>query len=254
MNDNFYTNGFRVFRFENINSTNAFIHDKIVDGQDVTDFVAVADHQTAGKGMGENRWESEAGKNLLFSLALDVSFLKAEEQFGISQAVAVAISSVVKKKLVEHEIFIKWPNDIYVSERKLAGILIQNTLSGMMMQTTVIGVGLNVNQMDFSADVPNPVSLKMLENEDVNLDALLIDLLVEIKGNVESLRTESGKKHIDDVYKNRLFRFGKWADYEYESEVKSMIINGYDKFGRLCLSDKNGRELICDVKEIRFIM
>ncbi|MCQ2322868.1 MAG: biotin--[acetyl-CoA-carboxylase] ligase [Bacteroidales bacterium] len=258
MNENMSFNGFEIFVFDELQSTNDFLHDRISAGIDIDDTVVVARHQTAGKGMGNNRWESQDGKNLLFSIALNVSFLKAEEQFKISQAVAVAILNVISTKLlnVSNSLIssIKWPNDIYINSRKLAGMLIQNTISGMMMQTSIVGIGLNVNQMEFDDNVPNPVSLKMLTGIDFDLDLLLKELIINIKTAVESLRTESGKLSVDEIYRNNLFRFGQWADYEIDNEIKTLIINGYDKYGRLCLCDKNGHDFVCDIKEIRFIV
>jgi len=269
MNEKSAFNGFEILTFDELTSTNSLLYEKIAANADISDMVVVARHQTAGKGMGENRWESEAGKNLLFSIALNVSFLKAEEQFKISQAVATAILNVISNKLLissntltpNHLISsntlntsIKWPNDIYINSRKLAGMLIQNTLSGMMMSHSIIGIGLNVNQIGFSGNVPNPVSLKMATGKDFNLDLLLNELIINIKDSVEQLRTDFGKEMIDLEYKKHLFRLGEWAEYEYEGKVKTMIINGYDKYGRLCLSDKNGHETVCDIKEIKFIL
>lgn len=250
--------GFEILVFDELQSTNAFLHDKISAGTDIDGVVVVARHQTAGKGMGDNRWESMAGENLLFSIALNVSFLKAEEQFRISQAVAIAILDVISNKLLNTSnslvSSIKWPNDIYVGQKKLAGMLIQNTLSGMMMQTSIIGIGLNVNQMEFSDDLPNPVSLKMLTGVDFDLDMLLNELIVNIKDSVKKLQTEQGKEDVDVIYRKNLFRYGEWADYEIGGEFKTLKINGYDKYGRLCLCDKNGRDYLCDIKEIRFIV
>lgn len=276
MGENFGLENMKIFHFEEVSSTNTILRDMMADGCDVAGTVVVAGHQTAGKGMGENRWESEPNKNLLFSIALNVSFLKAEEQFKISQAVAVAILNVISPKLltssnssnssnpsnssnslnssISSNPSIKWPNDVYVGSKKLAGMLIQNTISGMQMQTAIIGIGLNVNQLKFGGNIPNPVSLKMLTGNDFDLESLLDELIVNINDAVEDLRTEQGKERIDVAYRKRLFRCGEWAEYEYEGEIKSMIINGYDKYGRLCLSDKNGHEVVCDIKEIRFIL
>lgn len=122
------------------------------------------------------------------------------------------------------------------------------------MQTTIIGIGLNVNQLKFGKDIPNPVSLKMLTGNEFDLEKLLNELIVNINDAVEDLRTEHGKEIIDSAYRNNLFRCGEWAEYDYKGEIKTMIINGYDKYGRLCLSDKNGHEVVCDIKEIRFIL
>ena len=258
MGENFGLENMKILHFEEVSSTNTILRDMMSDGCDVAGTVVVAGHQTAGKGMGENRWESEPNKNLLFSIALNVSFLKAEEQFKISQAVAVAILNVISPKLLTPSNYsnpsIKWPNDVYVGSKKLAGMLIQNTISGMQMQTAIIGIGLNVNQLKFGGNIPNPVSLKMLTGNDFDLESLLDELIVNINDAVENLRTEQGKERIDIAYRKRLFRCGEWAEYEYEGEIKSMIINGYDKYGRLCLSDKNGHEVVCDIKEVRFIL
>jgi len=133
-------------------------------------------------------------------------------------------------------------------------MLIQNTLSGMMMDNTIIGIGLNVNQIHFSENIPNPISLKMATGKEFDLDLLLNELIINIKNSVEQLRTDFGKEMIDLAYRKQLFRFGEWAEYEHEGETKTMIINGYDKYGRLCLSDKNGHEIVCDIKEIKFIL
>ena len=258
MSEKYGLENMKILHFEEVSSTNTILRDMMADGCDIAGTVVVAGHQTAGKGMGENRWESEPGENLLFSIALNVSFLKAEEQFRISQAVAVAILNVISPKLLtpsnSSNSSIKWPNDIYVGSKKLAGMLIQNTISGIMMQTTIIGIGLNVNQLKFGKDIPNPVSLKMLTGNDFDLEKLLNELIVNINDAVEDLRTEHGKEIIDAAYRNNLFRYGEWAEYDYKGEIKTMIINGYDKYGRLCLSDKDGHEVVCDIKEIRFIL
>lgn len=264
MSEKYGLENMKILHFEEVSSTNTILRDMMADGCDIAGTVVVAGHQTAGKGMGENRWESKPGENLLFSIALNVSFLKAEEQFRISQAVAVAILNVISPKLLTPSnssnslnslnSSIKWPNDIYVGSKKLAGILIQNSISGMMMQTTIIGIGLNVNQLKFGKDIPNPVSLKMLTRSGFDLKSLFDELIVNIKNAVEDLRTEQGREIIDSAYRNNLFRCGEWAEYDYKGEVKTMIINGYDKYGRLCLSDKDGHEVVCDIKEIRFIL
>ena len=263
MGENFGLENMKILHFEEVSSTNTILRDMMADGCDVAGTVIVAGHQTAGKGMGENRWESEPNKNLLFSIALNVSFLKAEEQFKISQAVAVAILNVISPKLLtpsnssnslnssissnssnpsissnpsnpsissnSSNPSIKWPNDVYVGSKKLAGMLIQNSISGIMMQTTIIGIGLNVNQLKFGKDIPNPVSLKMLTGNEFDLEKLLNELIVNINDAVEDLRTEHGKEIIDAAYRNNLFRCGEWAEYDYKGEVKTMIINGYDK-------------------------
>jgi BirA family biotin operon repressor/biotin-[acetyl-CoA-carboxylase] ligase len=242
----------KILHFDEINSTNVFLYDKISENNDISDMVVVAAHQTAGRGMDKNRWESEAGKNLLFSIALNVNFLEAENQFKISQAVSVAIVETLSQFVDDKRLFIKWPNDIYFGDKKLAGMLIQNTIEGRMMGVSIIGIGLNVNQIEFSKDIPNPISLKMISGQDFDLDNLLNQLVSSIKTKVESLRYKENQNEINEKYVSRSYRFGIWSDYFYQNQVKSMIINGFDKYGRLLLHDKEGAEIICDVKELQF--
>ena len=242
----------KILHFDEINSTNVFLYDKISENNDISDMVVVAAHQTAGRGMDKNRWESEAGKNLLFSIALNVNFLEAENQFKISQAVSVAIVETLSQFVDDKRLFIKWPNDIYFGDKKLAGMLIQNTIEGRMMGVSIIGIGLNVNQIEFSKDIPNPISLKMISGRDFDLDNLLNQLVLSIKTKVESLRDKENQNEINEKYVSRSYRFGIWSDYFYRNQVKSMIIRGFDKYGRLLLHDKEGAEIVCDVKELQF--
>lgn len=242
----------KILRFDEINSTNVYLYDKISEKNDISDTVVVAAHQTAGRGMDKNRWESEAGKNLLFSIALNVNFLEAENQFKISQAVSVAIVETLSQFVDNQQLYIKWPNDIYFGEKKLAGMLIQNTIEGRMMGVSIIGIGLNVNQIEFSSDIPNPISLKQISGEDFDLENLLNLLIKNIKSSVEGLRIKENQIAINEKYISKAYRYRQWADYLYKNKVKSMIINGFDCYGRLILEDQSGDEIICDVKELQF--
>ena len=242
----------KILRFDELKSTNVYLYDKISEKHDISDTVVVAAHQTEGRGMDKNRWESEAGKNLLFSIALNVNFLEASNQFKISQAVSVAIVDTLLQFIDNQNLSIKWPNDIYFGDKKLAGMLIQNTIEGRMMGVSIIGIGLNVNQLGFSEDIPNPISLKMITGKDFDLDNLLNLLIINIKKSVESLKSEKNQEEINEKYISKSYRFGIWADYLYKNEIKSLKINGFDKYGRLLLSDKEGAEIVCDVKELQF--
>ena len=242
----------KILHFDEINSTNVFLYDKMAEKNDISDTVVVAAHQTAGRGMDKNRWESEAGKNLLFSIALKINFLEAENQFKISQAVSVAIVETLQNIINSDKFFIKWPNDIYFGDKKLAGMLIQNTIEGRMMGTSIIGIGLNVNQMEFSKDIPNPISLKLITSKSIDLDYLLNLLISSIKNSVESLRFESNQKEINEKYISKSYRFGIWSDYFHQNQVKQLKITGFDKYGRLLLQDKEGAVIVCDVKELQF--
>jgi len=242
----------KILRFDELKSTNLFLYDKISEKHDITDMVVVASHQTDGRGMDKNKWQSEACKNLLFSIALNVNFLEAENQFKISQAVSFAIVKTLENMILEADFSIKWPNDIYFGDKKLAGILIQNTVEGMMMGFSIIGIGLNVNQTLFSKELPNPISLKMITGKDFNLDNVLNLLIVNIKDAVESLRSDEMCAEINRKYIEKLYRYREWAFYKHQNQVKQLIIIGFDKYGRLLLQDKEGAAIVCDVKELQF--
>ena len=246
----------KITHFKNIDSTNSYLQNLLDKGEDVADNVVVTDFQTSGKGQGKNVWQSEDGKNLLFSIALDMSFLKAEDQFLLTQMVSVAMIDVLKKYLPEESLFIKWPNDIYFNDKKIAGILIKNEIKGMMLGTSIIGIGLNVNQTYFDKSLPNPISMKMITGKDYDLEEVLMEVAKSQSRRVAELQrqqsTVNSQQLIANSYINHLYRYNQWAFYEHEGEVKEMMITGYDRFGRLILKEKNDREVVCDLKEILF--
>lgn len=247
----------KITRFKTLESTNQYLQNLLNEGIDIVDNIVVTDYQTSGKGQGKNVWESEDGKNLLFSIALDMSFLKAENQFILTQIVSVTMINVLKNYLPEESLFIKWPNDIYFNDKKIAGILIKNEIKGMMMGTSIIGIGLNVNQTSFDDNLPNPISMKMITGKDFDLDELLSAISYQLSVNSQQ-SIVNGQQQIFNFqfstfnYTNKLYRYKQWASYEHEGVVKEMMIIGYDQFGRLILKEKNDREVVCDLKEISF--
>ena len=251
----------KITHFKTLESTNQYLQNLLNEGVDIVNNVVVTDFQTSGKGQGKNVWQSENGKNLLFSIALDMSFLKAENQFLLTQIVSVTMIDVLKKYLPEESLFIKWPNDIYFNDKKIAGILIKNEIKGMMMGTSIIGIGLNVNQTSFDENLPNPISMKMITGKEYNLETLLNDICFELKTNANSQQptvnsqqpTTNSQQPTANSYTNKLYRYNQWASYEHEGAVKEMMIIGYDQFGRLILKEKNDREVVCDLKEISFV-
>ena len=235
----------KITHFKTLESTNQYLQNLLNEGIDIVDNIVVTDYQTSGKGQGKNVWESEDGKNLLFSIALDMSFLKAENQFLLTQIVSVTMINVLKKYLPEESLSIKWPNDIYFNDKKIAGILIKNEIKGMMMGTSIIGIGLNVNQTSFDKNLPNPISMKMITGNYFELEELLSAISYQ-------LSTVNSQQSTVNSYTDKLYRYKQWAFYEHEGQVKEMMIIGYDQFGRLILKEKNDREVVCDLKEISF--
>ena len=151
----------KIIHIDETDSTNRWIKE---NGSG--DMVVVADYQTAGRGCGTNKWESERGKNLLFSILIHPVEVPVMRQFHISMAISMAIFDALEQYI--GDVSIKWPNDIYWRNGKLGGILIENRLQGGCIKDCIIGIGLNVNQEQFFSDAPNPVSLKQIHAEDTD--------------------------------------------------------------------------------------
>lgn len=237
--------------FAQLDSTNAYLQRKQSEN-DIRGWVVSADEQTAGKGMGNNGWESEAGKNLTFSLALDVGFLPAERQFLLSEAVALGLIHALDALLPEERLHIKWPNDIYYENRKLAGILINSTIKADKMDVSIIGIGLNVNQIRFNDWPTHPISMKMITGKDYDLRPLLEQVAEHILTMVQQL--QSAPTTIEQDYLKRLFRYRIWGDYEVAGKTMKLFIEGIDSFGRLMMVDEMRKEYCFDVKEIKFVV
>ncbi len=240
----------KYYHFDQLDSTNAYLQ-RMQSEHNIRNWVVSADEQTAGKGMGNNGWESEKGKNLTFSLAVDMGFLPAERQFLLSEAVALGIIEVLDKTLPTEQLSIKWPNDIYYGNCKLAGILINSTIKANMMDLSIIGIGLNVNQMQFQDWPTHPISLKMITGNEYDLKPLLEQIASQVIKKVKLLKIDPTV--IEQDYLKRLFRYQTWADYEVGGNVRRLFMTGIDPFGRLMLVDEADNSYCFDIKEIRFL-
>lgn len=246
---------YRFLRLEKVDSTNAFFQE--MPERKRVGCVVYADEQTAGKGMGTNSWESSPGLNLTFSMGVDMSFLNAAEQFLLSQAVPLGLLDVLDTMVLgcasDVSLKVKWPNDLFFGNKKLCGILINSTIRGMEMGVSVIGIGLNVNQLRFQDWPTHPVSLKLILGHEIELEPLLKRLVESVDHRVNLLRTEEGIAKIKKDYLDRLYRYHTWADYEIKGEVVKRYITGIDPFGRLETLDESGKMFVYDIKEIKFI-
>ncbi|MCI6161153.1 MAG: biotin--[acetyl-CoA-carboxylase] ligase [Prevotellaceae bacterium] len=160
----------KTLYIKEVESTNDYLwRYRPAEGEDMT--VAWTDFQSAGRGCGTNRWESEKGKNLTFSLLVHPQGIPAEKQFILSMANAVAL----KQTLDEYvgDVRIKWPNDIYWRNKKLCGTLIESRLCGKHIKDCIIGTGINVNQQNFCGDAPNPVSICQIVGHETEREEML---------------------------------------------------------------------------------
>ena len=215
-----------------------------------------ADFQTSGHGQATNRWESEDGKNLLFSLLLRPTVIPAAEQFVITELVTLAIINALQDE-IRQKITIKWPNDIYVGDKKLCGILIENALCGPVIDTCIVGIGININQELFVSDAPNPVSLKQLNGRDNDRG----DILEEIYQNIlnyydylaDNWQNNDIKQSLYYEYMNNLYRRIGYHNYSTpEGEHFRAEIEDIGPQGHLTLRLESGELRTFAFKEVIF--
>ena len=185
-----------IIWYDTLESTNSEARRHISDVDKMSVTAAVC--QTAGRGQGDHSWTSDAGANLTFSVTLKPRDLAARDALMLTQATTHAISRYLALKGITTRI--KWPNDVYVGEHKICGILIENILSGKDIAASIIGIGLNVNQVSFPADLPNPISIAALTGRSYDIRAELESLVSEISESVRLLDSQDGRTMLDDWF------------------------------------------------------
>ncbi|MHC1778994.1 MAG: biotin--[acetyl-CoA-carboxylase] ligase [Bacteroidales bacterium] len=240
--------------YDTIDSTNSEAIRQFEQCDDFT--VYAAKYQTGGRGQKGTKWESETGKNLTFSLIIKPSNLKARTQFVISQIVTVGLKNYLNSAGIDAKI--KWPNDIYVGDRKICGILIESFLSGDRLSGSVIGIGLNVNQRAFLSDAPNPVSMSIITGKEYNLEDELQELTNHINNlyNNYIINSIDGDNTLEKEYLNSLYRRDAWFNYEdvATGEVFCARIKGIDRSACLILERENGMRKSYSFKEVKYIL
>lgn len=244
----------KIIRLHSTHSTNDYLTEKLRSKAVTTEgAVVVAMEQTQGKGMDKNTWESEPGKNLTFSILLTPYFLKAEQQFMLNKAVSLGVFDFVKNHVNQQPVTIKWPNDIFVKDKKIAGILISNSIEGNELSHSVVGIGININQQKFPQTVHNPVSFSMILRKELELEELLTDLLYWLENRYEQL-VKNEWTRINDNYLDSLYRLNEQHQYIYNGVQILAKITGISEYGQLRLTTSHHEKLECDFKEIKFVI
>lgn len=213
--------------------------------------LVTAEFQTSGRGQRGTLWESNRSDNLLFSIVVRPDFLTADRQFLLSEAISLAIAETLAELV--GNITIKWPNDIYVGDRKICGMLLEHRLCGRKISHSLIGVGLNVNQSLFRSDAPNPVSLRQLLGRQTSRENLLgkiVDRFNQLLGLLQ--RGETDLLHY--AYCHRLYRRTERHFYSDGKEIFAARIIDVEPQGRLLLRDDNGLVRSYAFKEVRFVL
>lgn len=238
----------KIIRLKEIDSTNRFLRE-LKDEQEDEMVVAVADFQTAGKGQGSHTWESEAGKNLLFSIKVNPRWVPVRQQFLLSMAGAIAIKEALETYV--DGITLKWPNDVYWNDKKISGTLIETSIDSKGIKTCIFGIGINVNQEAFHSDAPNPVSLRQILGHEVDKDELLQKVIEGFRRYYELLRCAdymdvSGIYHLS-LYRRKGFHRYEDADGDFEGAFVEVEDDGH-----LILHDKQGVIRSYSFGEVKF--
>lgn len=240
-----------IIHFEVAESTHTMLQEMANRGDMVCGKVLSADFQTKGRGQGSNIWHSKAGHNIMMSFCWCPVALSASRQFGISVAVSVAIAKILRHHQIP-DIKIKWPNDIWSGERKLAGMLVSNTVSGSTITQSIVSVGLNVNESDFPVELPNPVSMRMLTGIEYDRTLLMrqvLDLIGEYLGLIEKGKTDV----LNNEFQSLLLGLGQKRVFSISGMKAVCEVRGVDEFGRLLLKHADDMIGAYDLAEIKML-
>jgi BirA family transcriptional regulator, biotin operon repressor / biotin---[acetyl-CoA-carboxylase] ligase len=238
-----------VIRLRTIDSTNNYANSLLINNEIVGETVVRADFQTAGRGQSGTTWYSEPYNNLTFSLVLFTGYLNAKNQFSLLQTISLAL----KEFLIANGIqaFIKWPNDIISNERKICGILIENSVTNDFLTHSVIGIGLNVNQEKFNSFRPGAISMRKITGTLYDIDDVFHSLLFHISRKLELLKNVKFRK-IKRDYLEGLFRFKEQVDFIAGDKKFSGKIIDVESTGRLVILSDTGRKRKFLFKEVGF--
>ncbi|HET9570863.1 MAG TPA: biotin--[acetyl-CoA-carboxylase] ligase [Bacteroidales bacterium] len=231
-------------------STNQYLLKQLAEIGAESGTAIVTFNQSKGRGQKGNEWISEPEKNILYSIVIKPDFIPARNQFLLSEFVSLT----VKALLDEHtkDITIKWPNDIYYKNSKIGGILIENKLEGSLISHSVIGIGLNINQTDFPAELPNPVSLSQITGYTYDLKELTEKLHHRLVSAFGHLSTEN-ESDIRKYYLNSLYRRDGFHLYKDSTETFKARILDINAHGHLILEPEEGAAREYDFKEVVFL-
>jgi len=242
---------FKIIKLKSVDSTNTYAQ-LFIKNNLYENIVVVASEQTKGRGQQGNYWYSEKDKNLTFTIILDTHFINANEQFQLNKVVSLSVKRFIEK-ILNTIVTIKWPNDIYINDKKIAGVLIENSIMDDRLLGSIIGIGINVNQTIFPENIPNPLSMIQVSGLTYNLDELLLAFLNIFKEEFSKI-LNNDNENINTDYLKSLFRMGVKNRFIYNNNLISATIRDVDEYGRLLLVADNDNEIICNFKDIQFVL
>jgi BirA family transcriptional regulator, biotin operon repressor / biotin---[acetyl-CoA-carboxylase] ligase len=242
--------GSELFYCENLPSTNSYAASLLKNKEVAEGLVIYTNYQSAGRGQAGNKWESEENKNLLFSIILYPIMIDPSDQFLLSMVISLGICDFLEQ--YASSISIKWPNDIYANDDKIAGILIENSIMGGVIEHTIAGIGININQVRFLSDAPNPVSLASLTGAQYDLTECLGKLVSELDKRYKYLISGDSDLLRRD-YISRLYRQMQWSKFRDKKGLFAGRISDVSDAGKLKVELKDGTINEYSFKEIDFL-
>lgn len=243
--------GTNRIHLESVSSTNTYANDLLRSQPPMEGTLVWVDEQTEGRGQRGNLWSTEAGKNLTFSIILYPTFLNVARYFSLSKAVSLALMDFFASK-TNQEVVIKWPNDIYIGQKKVAGILVENAFRSNWIRHSIIGIGINLNQLDFGPNLPFAGSLSQFTGVEYDRETVLDEICANL--NARYLRLKVSAESMDEAYLNGLLGYRSWRYFRWENEQITAQIVGVEADGRLNLRTLEGQTLKVGFKELEFIL
>jgi BirA family transcriptional regulator, biotin operon repressor / biotin---[acetyl-CoA-carboxylase] ligase len=243
----------RIIEIDRTDSTNLYAEHLLKSGKVNEGIVIRARTQTSGKGQGENKWISQPGKNITISMILYPCFLPVESQFMLNKSVCLAVLDFAQTLLPKGSCKIKWPNDIYIGTSKLGGILINNTISGCSFDTSIIGIGININQTQFHPSIPNPISVHALINNETDIDMALTILIEKLDLRYDQLKN-GNLEQLSNEYDKNLLGYEQKRKFDSQETIFDGKIIGVDPYGRLIIETTDNRRLTFSHKEVELLL
>lgn len=266
--------GSPILELQRVDSTNVYAN-SLLEKADLNEGTVIWAHeQFDGKGQNSNKWESEAGKNLTFTIILKPVFLRPDRQFLLTKAISLGVLDFIRNSMRmsdpdntseradrsphgvdagETVFCIKWPNDIFITKHKIAGILIENKIFGNCLEVSVVGIGVNINQSVFNHSTPYPMSMIHLLHREIELKAALQSACRSIDHWYSILR-EGFISELDLAYNRHLLGFEEWRNFVSHGSIVEGKITGVDPLGRLLITTRDEQLMAYNHKEIEYLL
>lgn len=238
--------GKKVIFLPQCHSTNAIANDILIQNPNEHGTVIYTENQTHGKGQRGNIWESHPHLNATFTLIVKPNLLKIKDQFALHIITSLAVLSALRDII---KVTVKWPNDIYIDDKKIAGILIENSLRGEFIHSSVIGIGININQTQF--EYVHASSLKLETGSSFSIEEIIERVLIQLEKNFELLEINQFE-HLRSKYLDALYQMGEKKFYKTPNGIFEGIISGISESGKLQIKIRNNT-FSFDFKEVEFL-